>query len=76
MLVNSTIANEFLTSYKAVLAEVHDGKNPQDTAEFVECRKSLYSDSVSIAELTSIVENFKNTLRKSIYGQGELKGVN
>jgi len=69
MLVNSTIANEFLASYKAVLAEVNGGKSPQDINEFAECRKSLYSNSVSIAEYTSIAEDFKNALSKSIYGQ-------
>ncbi|MGB2807914.1 MAG: hypothetical protein WBC22_09245 [Sedimentisphaerales bacterium] len=69
MLVNSTIANEFLASYKAVLAEVNGGKSPQDIDEFAECRKTLYSNSVSIAEYTSIAEDFKNALSKSIYGQ-------
>jgi len=69
MLVNSIIANEFLASYKAVLAEVNGGKSPQNINEFVECRKSLYSNSMSIAEYTSIAEDFKNALSKSIYGQ-------
>ena len=69
MLVNSTIANEFLTSYKAVLAEVNDGQSPQGIEEFAKCRKSLYSNAVSIAEYTSIAEDFKNALSKSIYGR-------
>ncbi len=69
MLINSTIANEFLASYKAVLAEVNGGKSPQDANVFAECRKSLYSNSVSIMEYTSIAEDFKNALSKSIYGR-------
>jgi len=69
MLVNNTIANEFLVSYKAVLAEVNGGKMPQDIDEFAECRKLLYSDSVPIAEYKSVAEDFKNALSKSIYGR-------
>ena len=69
MLVNSTIANELLASYKAVLAEVNGGKTPRGIDEFAKCRKKLYSDSISIAEFTSIAEDFKNALSKSIYGQ-------
>ena len=69
MLVSSTIANEFLASYKAVLAEVNGGKSPQDIDEFAECRKLLYSNLASIVEYTSIAEDFKNALSKSIFGQ-------
>jgi hypothetical protein len=69
MLVDGTIANEFLASYKSVLAEVNGGKMPQDINEFAECRKLLYSNSVSIAEYKNVAEDFKNALSKSIYGQ-------
>jgi len=69
MLVNSTIANEFLASYKAVLAEVNGSKIPQDIDEFAECRKLLYSNSVPLAEYKSVAEDFKNALSKSIYGR-------
>jgi len=69
MLVNSTIANEFLASYKSALAEVNGGKMPQNIDEFAECRKLLYSNSAPIADYKSVAEDFKNALSKSIYGQ-------
>lgn len=69
MLVNTTIANKFLASYKTLLTEVNSGKTPQDTNEFAECRKTLYSDSISIAEYKSIDEDFKNAVSKSIFGK-------
>ena len=69
MLTNSRIANAFLASYKAILAEVNDGERPQDTDEYVECRDLLYSDLVSIAECKSISDDFKDALGKAIYGQ-------
>lgn len=34
MLVNSTMANEFLDSYKSVLAEVNGGKMPRGADGF------------------------------------------
>ena len=69
MLVNRTLANEFLASYKAVLTEVNGGKTPRDIDEFGKCRKKLYSDSVSMIDFTSIAEDFKDALRRSIYGR-------
>ncbi len=69
MLVDSTMASEFLASYKAVLAEVNGGKIPENTAEFVECRKRLYSESVSTEDFISIAKEFKDTLRRAIFGQ-------
>jgi hypothetical protein len=69
MLVKSTIADDFLASYKAVLTEVNGGKTPRDINEFAKCRKKLYSDSVSIADFTRIAEDFKKALRRAIYGR-------
>lgn len=69
MLISSTLANDFLTSYKAVLTEVNRGKSPNGVNEYTECRDLLYSDSVSITDCTSITQDFKDALVKAIYGQ-------
>lgn len=69
MLVDSAVANEFLAIYKGVLALVNDGVLPKDTKEFVECRELLYSDLESFVEYTNIPEDFKDSLRRAIYGK-------
>ena len=69
MLVDSTIADEFLATYKGVLALVNGVVVPQGIKEFVECRELLYSDLESIAECTNIPEDFRDALSRSIYGE-------
>lgn len=69
MLVSDTIANDFLTSYKAVLTEINGGKLPRNIDEYTRCRDLLYSNSVTIAKCASVTEDFKESLGKSVCGQ-------
>ncbi|MDO8302519.1 MAG: hypothetical protein Q7T18_04680 [Sedimentisphaerales bacterium] len=69
MLIDSAMANEFLASYKSVLAEVNGGKKPKNVNEFGKCQKRLYSNSAQIAEYKSVDEDFRIALSKAIYGQ-------
>ena len=69
MLVNSSIANDFLSSYIAVLTEINDGIQPQNTEEYIECRDFLYSDLASLSTYKNISRDLKNAVKKVVYGQ-------
>ncbi len=69
MLVDSTIANEFLAPYKAVLTEANGNEIPRDRNHYVECRELLFANLAAIAEFTSISEDFKNALSRSVHGK-------
>jgi hypothetical protein len=69
MLINSTMADEFLASYKAVLAEVNGGKMPKNVNEFGKCQKRLYSNPSAIEKYKIDDEDFRIALSRAIYGQ-------
>jgi len=69
MLVDTSIAHDFLSFYIAVLTEINDGVQPQGTQEYVQCRDFLYPDSVSIANCKSISNDFKDALDKAVFGR-------